>query len=121
MFNEYTIPYDRINEIAGFDYTQYFKKDQIKEDYNFLSYSKGIFCEHDYGLNLYAEDLNEEILDEYKIKDNACTIMNLNIYLTFLVKNYIDLSSEEPLMHKSILEHDLEHIKQIKNILKVLE
>jgi len=119
--NEYKVPHEKINEISGFDYTKYLRKDQTRNHYYFLSYRNGLFCKHDLSIDLYAQDLDEEVLNEYKIAENAFSLINLNCYLGFLIKSYMELSSEEPLMHKDSLFFDLEHIKQVKNIISILE
>ncbi len=121
LLNEYCVKHSELNKLFGFEYTQYINDFQKQEEYYFLNTKENIFCVNDFNISCGLEDIDEELLHSYKLGTRLANTNKIRIYFNYQLFEYMSMSMDEPRMHENHLEFKLEHIKQIKNLLTVIE
>lgn len=117
MLETYDIPHEELDEIVGFNYTDYIKEPQ--EIYNFMATKETLFEINQFSNNIGTEDIELETLQPYKI-DRLSNIVRIEKYYDYLLYEYLVLSDEEPGMHEDKLKFMLMHISQVKNLIDVV-
>ena len=120
----YKIPKNKIDDLQGFDlstYTDYFKI-TTNDSLEFVKVDEELVCLQDYTFTLYEPDIDEVELKKYEKDINFYDLKSvIQVILNHLIKEYAEMSLEEPKMHERALEFRLTTIRQIKELLEVID